>query len=93
MIYYRNQDDEFCYDIEAHKDYMRENDLSELELYEAKRETNVDFFYCKEYGEVGEKGDCGIICDKYKANNGTGGRCKHYGYCYEKTDKKLILTL
>ena len=93
-LYFRNLDDERCYDLQAHEDYMRENELIELVLYEAKRETGVDYFYCRMFEEVGERGVCGFYnCAKYKANNGKSGRCKHYGYCYEKTNKKFILKL
>jgi hypothetical protein len=44
-----------------------------------------------EVGEVGE--GCGKFCQQYKPLNGKNGRCKHYGYVYEQTDKVKLLKL
>ena len=73
---------------------MVEKQLSEISLCKAERVTGTIFFFCREYLEVGEVGGCGRgVCDKYIANNGRGGRCKHYGYVYDKTDEVIVVKL
>lgn len=93
--YYFRKDDEKCYEIEAHLDYMRENEIKEMDVFEAKRETDTGYFFCQFYLEASEVGqNCGeLICKNYKPNNGKNGRCKHYGYVYEQTDIKKTLQL
>jgi len=93
--YYFRKDDENCYEIEAHFDYMQENEIREMEVFEAKREIGTGYFFCKAYLEVGEVDqNCGKLeCEDYGPNNGKNGRCKHYGYVYEQTDKKRTLQL
>lgn len=63
-----------------------------LFLFEAKRESGTGYFFCKEFQACGEVGECGRMCEKYNPMNGKNGRCKHYGYVYEQTDNKIILT-
>lgn len=94
-MYFLKGCEEVCATLEYWKEYLKENNLEELELYKAKRETGTGYFFCKEFGEVGEVNEgCGRLCEKYKPNNGKNGRCKHYGYCYEPlTDKVIVLRL
>ena len=93
--YYFRKDDENCYEIETHFSYMRENGITEMEVFEAKRETGTGYFFCKHHLEVGEVGQsCGVYeCESYIPNNGKNGRCKYSGYVYEQTDKKITLQL
>lgn len=66
--------------------------IDELRIYPAKRETCVDYFYCKKFNTVGMVGEsCGGICPSYKPNNGKNGRCFHYGWCYEPAGKEIII--
>ncbi len=92
-MYFLKGDEYVCYKLDHWKNYMADNELKEVELFEAKRETETGYFYCKEFGEVGSVNEgCGKFCEKYKPNNGKNGRCKHYGYCYEAlTDKVIVL--
>lgn len=91
--YFKKGDEEFCYTKKYWLAYMDENNIKSLVLIEAKRETNVDHFYCKEFMEVGLKSDggCGKLCDAYKPRNGKNGRCVNSGYCYEETDNTITL--
>jgi len=91
MKLYFNKVPDFCHTINSWRDYMKANNLSELELFEAKKSIGSGYFYCKEFGEAVEVGICGKDCHAYKPNNGIKGRCKHYGYCYEMTDKKIVI--
>ena len=90
-LFFSDHDDEACYQLEHWKEYMTENFIDEMILSLAKRETGTEYFYCKEYFSVGEKGECGKLCDGYKPNNGKNGRCKHFGYCYDQTENKFVL--
>ena len=75
--YYFRDDDELCYTIEGHKDIMRFNEEKEIEVFEAKIDRGLGYFYCHEYGEVGESGEsCGKQCDGYSPRNGKSGICK-----------------
>ena len=90
--YFSKQEQERCYTLDYWKQYLIDNGLNEIELYEAVRDTGSGHFYCKEFCEVGISGEgCGKECDKYTPNNGKNGRCKHFGYCYEITDNKFTL--
>jgi hypothetical protein len=93
--FFFRKDEESCYKLDYHIDYMLENGISEINLYLAKRETNAPFFFCKHFGEVGEKseGGCGKLCNGYDPRNGNSGVCKHYGYTYEQTDRCFTLKL
>ncbi len=93
--YYFRKNDENCYTIDVHLDYMKKNGVSEMDVFEAKRETGTGYFFCLYHLETGEAGQsCGKFeCENYIPNNGKSGRCKYYGYVYEQTDKKLKLKL
>lgn len=92
--YYFQEHDERCYPKQYHLDYMQENRIKEMTVFEAKRETGTGMFYCKEYDEVGEVGeDCGKMCPHYKPLNGKSGRCKHSGFLYEQTEKSITLKI
>lgn len=88
------------YDYSAHTlDYWKDllNEMypkgSKIELTEAKRIIGSDYFYCKEFQEVGEKGYCGKVCEKYEPRNGKNGICKHSRNPYEKTKTKITIQL
>lgn len=95
-LYFSEQiSEENCYPLSYFKQEMKDNGLSKMTVFEAKADKSNDYFYCKEYNEVGEKseGGCGKVCDKYKPRNGKNGRCAHSGYCYEPTDKEKIIKI
>jgi hypothetical protein len=80
--------------LDYHLEYMKDNEINEMVVFEARRETGTGYFYCREYMEVGEVGEsCGKFCAHYKPLNGKNGRCKHYGYVYEQTEKSKLLKL
>lgn len=76
---------------------MKEYGITELKVNEAKRIIGGDFYFCKAFDAMGEKGSfdydgCGRICDEYTPRNGKSGCCKHRSFCY-KPGKKFILTI
>jgi len=91
-LYFKDEcDDSGCYPIVYWRHYKTENKLESLTLFEAERETGTGYFFCLEFLEVGERGNCGKECHKYKPNNGKNGRCSNYGYCYERTEKTIVI--
>lgn len=90
--YYFQKDDENCYNLVYHIQYMRENYIEQMEVFEAKAEYGTGYFFCLHYQEIGESGEsCGKVCDHYSPRNGKNGRCKHHGNVYEQTDKVKLL--
>jgi len=93
-IYFADEVEDGCYDLDYFREYMQDNGLSEMKLFEAKRETGRDYFYCRKDDDVYDNsGSCGRFCDGYKPLNHKSGRCVHYGFCYTYTDKVKILRI
>jgi hypothetical protein len=82
-LYFLTKEGGFCQNIESIYDEMRIQKLNELQVYEAVRTYSNDLFYCKHFGEVGEKGLCGKQCPYYEPRNGKSGCCKHVGNMYK----------
>jgi len=81
-----------CHTLKFLQDYANENEITDLRIVEAKIETGTSYFYCTEYGEIGETGEsCGKTCDKYLPRNGKSGRCKSHSNCYIETDIVIFL--
>lgn len=77
---------EFCYTMDSIKDKMKFNDLKSVNAYEAIKEKSSEYFYCKEYGEIGEKHEtCGKRCGAYDPKNGKSGCCKKVGSLFFKS--------
>jgi hypothetical protein len=90
--YFYNVDSEMCETLEFIKEKISRDNLTEKEVYNAKRMVGQGVFYCKKYMECGEVGEsCGVDkCDDYKPRNGKSGRCTNSENCYEVGDKILI---
>ena len=75
--------EEFCYPKDTIIEKMKYEGLTEVKANLAEIHKSNDFFYCKEFGNIGEKGEsCGKICDFYTPKNGKSGCCKHVGNLY-----------
>ena len=92
-------DDENVYTREGMLAEMEERGLTELKIFETKREKIEGIFYCKEFQEFTDKSNefdnpCGKICGSYSPRNGKSGRCRHHSpYSHEPTDKFIVLKL
>ena len=87
MKYYFSEE-ERCYSLKHIKEMMEEDNILEMDVFEAEIDYSGGHFYCREFGEVGEVGEsCGKFCDKYSPRNGKNGRCRHSTNCYMPTDK------
>jgi len=96
--YYFSEDkynDDRAYTINHLLDYMKRHHIEKMDIFEAKRVIGSGYFYCKYYDEIGTSGEsCGKKwCENYKPNNGINGRCRYYGYVYERTDVKITLEI
>jgi len=94
--YFSDIDDEFSHSKIWLLERMKEREITELKVNEAKRVIGSDFYFCKIYDTVGERcgdfNDCGKMCDDYEPRNGKSGCCKHRGFCYEP-GKEFILNI
>jgi len=73
-------------------EYMKDNNLSELVVFEAKNIKVDQYFYCKLYG-MAERDNmtCGVKwCNKYEPRNGKSGCCKQIGFLFE-TGKEITI--
>lgn len=82
---YSNNARDGLYTLDSWKQFLRANKLKSLTLRENIIDKCTDYFYCTEFDEVGESGNCGKKCDKYKPRNGKNGVCMHHRRCYEET--------
>lgn len=85
-LYFSELDDEYAYTKNHLLEQMTCRDLSELQVFEAKRELHSDYFFCRSIGEIMEKSPigeaCGKNCESYDPRNKKSGCCKHRGFCY-----------
>lgn len=94
--YYFQENDENCYTLKYHKEYMKENDLKEMKVFKAVIEKGTGYFFCKIFESVGESGtgwfdsDCGKMCEHYKPRNGKNGRCRFSAGVYEEGEMKIL---
>jgi len=91
--YFSKLDDEHCYSLKEIKEDMIWEQITEMEVTEAKRVIGVSYFFCTKYERVSEKKHCGVWCKYYSSRNHKNGRCRYSGYCYEPTDKKRIIRI
>ena len=77
-LYFREDNDEICFTKKQIIEDMKEEEISELKVFEAKRVTGEPYFWCTANQEVGEIGQgCGKLCNQYKPRNGKNGRCRY----------------
>jgi hypothetical protein len=81
-LYFLTKDTEYCQNIESIFDEMIAQGLTEMEVYEAEKTKDNNYFFCNEFGEVAEKGMCGKGCTSYNPRNGKSGACRYLGNLY-----------
>jgi len=85
---------EYCHPISWHKEFMSENGLTELTVFEAKIERGSGYFWCREFYTVAEASEsCGKQCPSYQPRNKKSGICTHYGYVYDQTEQSRTLKI
>lgn len=96
-LYFKNKNAEICYDFRYFEQYMKENNLSEMEVFEAQPEiVGGGIFFCNKHSFCGDDTSetCGRNnCEDYCPRNKENGVCVHHRhvlYTYgEKTTLKL----
>jgi hypothetical protein len=82
---------EMCYPLKYHFQYMKENDIKEMEVFKAEIEHGTGYFFCHEFDKIGEVNEeCGKYCGKYSPRNGKNGRCRFSGYVYTPGKSKIL---
>ncbi len=90
--YFATTDGENCFPIDHFRDEMRQQGITEMQVYPAKIQIGEDYFFCQEFGEPGLKGEgCGKDCESYDPRNGKNGRCRYSANCYEPEDKPVTI--
>lgn len=99
-LYWSEIDEERIYTKDHFINEMKELGLSELKIYETRKEKIPGVFYCSyhaDFCDVSDPADnpCGKLnCDQYSPCNGKNGRCRYHDpYSNEATDKFIILKL
>lgn len=77
-------DENRCFKKHHIIDVMKVQGLKSVTANEAVTDKDDSLFWCKEHGQVSEKGICGKDCPEYAPRNGSSGCCKHFGPLYEK---------
>jgi hypothetical protein len=84
-LYFSSSNDDLAWTKEAILSEMKEYNIQELTVFEAVKDKSKDYFYCKEFQEIGESNNCcGKICSKYLPRNKKSGCCVHRGFTYEE---------
>lgn len=91
--YFETKDSAFCYTAGYFQEMMKENGTEEMSVYEAKPEKIEGVFWCKEFCNIGETGDCGKQCPGYSPRNGRGGCCWHYSKRIFQPGEQIIIHL
>ena len=93
---YFSEIEDFAYDINSLISKMIDLKIEETKVWEAEIEIDGDYFFCKVFGEIGEKSEaensCGKSCKNYSPRNGKSGHCKNKRQLYEPAEKGYILT-
>ena len=94
-MYFKNKDSELCYSKGYFDFEMKENNLKEIEVYEAVSEKIGGIFWCNKQGFCGDGSEntCGKQCIDYKPRNGKSGCCKHYTTQLYTQGNKVTLQL
>jgi hypothetical protein len=93
--YFKPHDDEFCYPLSVIKSEMEEDGIDQMTVTLAQREIDSDCFFCQYHQEalLKEDGTCGRHCEGYQPRNGNSGICRHWGFCYERTNTTKTIKL
>ena len=71
---------------------MKDEGLTQLEVFEADPEKVAGYRWCKAVDELEEDAYCGQMCKDYIPRNGRGGNCKFNGQLY-MPGEKVTLTI
>ena len=99
-LYFEDEDGEMCYSEDYFQQLMKDNENTEIEVYEAVKEKIAGIFWCGKLDFCGDKtfeydNPCGKQCEEYAPRNGVSGCCRYYKtnlyYAGDKITLKLTL--
>lgn len=94
-FYFKHNDSSICKTRAYFDSYMDENNLSEIEVYEAEPEIlGGGVFWCKKHKFCGDDttDSCGKSnCKDYEPRNKISGVCKHHTHWLYNHGDKIIL--
>ena len=95
--YFLNGDSEICYNIDHFKNFMKENDLTELDVFKAiPTIIGGGVFWCQKHSFCGDGTSdyCGNNnCKDYQPRNKISGVCKHHRHWLYDAGDKITLRL
>lgn len=91
-LYFTSLNDVLCKPKREIMAIMAEQNITQVDAYEAKKDKATDNFYCRAFNKVGEQGDCGKKCEKYAPTNGHTGKCTSWSPMYTRSRIKTIIT-
>jgi len=93
--YFKHEDSEVCYNKKYFDYYMKENEITEIEVYKAVKEKIDGIFWCRKYLFAGDgtQNYCGKQCRDYSPRNGKSGRCRYHSTDLYYPDGKITLKL
>jgi len=93
-LYFCDLSENRALELNSILDEMKEQDLKEKKVSEAKIVYGGEFFYCRSVREVLTKPpvdeSCGEACLDYSPRNGKSGCCKNYRNVYEPGEEYLL---
>ena len=93
-LYFELGCEENCYPLDYFQDRINDGE-KEIPLILAEVDYGSGYSWCKDLGEIIERGDgaCGKYnCKKYRPRNGKSGRCRLSINTYTYSGKEFILT-
>ena len=95
QYYFEYSDSEVCYQKSYFEDEMRDNEITEMEVYEAHPDKTSGCFWCKVQHFCGDdsRDTCGKQCNEYEPRNGKSGCCKNYTTTLYMHGDKITLKL
>jgi hypothetical protein len=91
-MYFRTEESEHCHEIEYFRSDMKDDGLTEMEVFVAVPDKSTHHFWCGAVDEVclTEDSPCGKHCEDYAPINKKSGKCKFKTHCYESGEKAVI---
>ena len=91
-LFFRNIEDNICYELEDILSELKQEDYDKTEIYEAVRDKDCGAKWCNAIGQLIVKGEseCGKNCSYYTPKNGKNGCCEKLRLCYVSGQKYIL---
>lgn len=93
--YFLTEDNEICWNEDHFQNIMKQEGLTEIEVFKAELMYEKGLFWCSEHSFSGDGTNdyCGKKngCNEYDPRNGKNGRCRHHKLELYAPGDKIIL--